>query len=180
MRVSRTVVLAAAAWVVVVIVGASLNWAVISRAGEDVGNGTGPVLSADATSPPARSAPATSVPTSNDGSTTTPISPRPSSPSTSSAATTSSPTTTSASGPAEQQPVRRSWQGTAGFVLAACTGAAIDLVQAVPNPGFRAELDDTGPDKIRVEFESMDDERRTRVYAVCVGGEPSFEVDLDD
>ncbi len=43
--------------------------------------------------------------------------------------------------------------------------------------GFRIEQDDTGPEEIRVEFESLDERSRTRVEAVCRAGTPVFEVD---
>jgi hypothetical protein len=65
-------------------------------------------------------------------------------------------------------------------VRVACTGDTIRLVTSSPNPGFRVELDETGPDKVRVEFENTDDERNTRVEATCDSGVPTFEAETED
>ena len=69
---------------------------------------------------------------------------------------------------------RRSWQGPAGVVSAECRGAAVRLTGATPTSGYGVEVDDTGPDRLRVEFESGDGDRRTRVEATCRAGIPVF------
>ena len=71
---------------------------------------------------------------------------------------------------------RRTWQGAPGQVTAECVGPQISVANAQPVVGFRIEQDDTGPEEIRVEFESLDGSR-TRVEAVCRAGTPVFEVD---
>ena len=73
--------------------------------------------------------------------------------------------------------MRRTWRGAAGVVVAECRGGAIALAAAQPNSGWSIEVDDTGPDDLRVEFENGD--ARVRVEASCVGGTPSFAVDSD-
>ena len=72
-------------------------------------------------------------------------------------------------------PARRSWQGAAGVVVAECQGGAISLASARPNSGWSIEVDKTGPDDLRVEFENADD-GRVRVEATCAGGSPAFVV----
>ena len=54
MRINRTYALAGAAWLVLVVVGAVLVWAVISRAGESLVTQPGPPIgeAAPITSPP--------------------------------------------------------------------------------------------------------------------------------
>ena len=73
----------------------------------------------------------------------------------------------------------RSWQGSAGVVTVECRGPNISLKGAQPNSGWSIDVDDRGPDKVRVDFESNNSERRTRVQAECVGGSPRFDVDSD-
>jgi hypothetical protein len=161
MTIRRSVVLAAVAWLVVVTAGATLIWAVISRAGEGVGSEAESVLKVEspAGQPTAGDrSPSASAPTATSGTT---------------------PTRSPATG-ATGQETQRSWLGTAGSVRVACTGDTIRLVTSSPNPGFRVELDETGPDKVRVEFENTDDERNTRVEATCDSGVPTFEAETED
>jgi hypothetical protein len=81
--------------------------------------------------------------------------------------------------PREQPGNRRTWHGAAGYVTVACDDGAASLPSAGPNPGWRIEIDDTGPDEVRVEFEVGDGDGRVRVEAVCRTGAPVFEVDSD-
>jgi len=164
----RRFALGTVVWVLVVTAGATLVWTVISDAGAEVAGElpTTPVASTDgqrASDPPTPTATATGTPTGTPTGTAT----GPSAPSTS----------------APQEPaqpadlVRRTWRGAAGFVVAECRGAAISLGAAQPNSGWWIEVDHTGPDDLRVEFEN--DGARVRVEASCVGGTPSFAVDSD-
>ncbi len=150
----RRVVLGALAWVAIVSVGAFLVWTVISEAGAGVA-GNLPVTT-------------TTTTTTDSGGQTTSAPP--------SATQPASPSTSAPQQPAG--PVRRSWQGAAGAVVASCDGSAIALVSARPNSGWSIEVDHTGPDDLRVEFESGGD-GRVRVEAACAGGTPSFVVDAD-
>ena len=157
MKARRDLALAGVVWVVVVVVGASLVWAVISRVGAGVAGGDEPIPAA--------------APSSSDSATTSTPSHSPSdSPS-------ASPSATSSESASPAAPVRRSWQGAAGVVSAECRGTAVRLVGAVPNSGYGVEVDDQGPARLRVEFESGDGDRRTRVEAVCSGGVPVFTED---
>ncbi len=50
-----------------------------------------------------------------------------------------------------------------GTVVVEASGGAVSLVSAVPNPGYEVEVDDAGPDEVRVEFESDDSKSEVRV-----------------
>lgn len=167
MKARRDVALAVVVWVVVVVVCASLVWAVISRAGRGVAGGDDPLPAAE------RSAPAAS------DSAGTPTRSPSRSPSGSSSSSSSSPSSSDpSSGPGSPAvTVRRSWQGRAGVVFAECRGTAIRLTGASPTSGYAAEVDDSGPDRVRVEFESEDGDRRTWVEAECRAGVPAFTED---
>jgi hypothetical protein len=64
-------------------------------------------------------------------------------------------------------------------VVAECRGAAVSG-SAQPASGWRVEVDDNGPGRLRVELESVGGESRVRVEAVCAAGTPDFSVDTDD
>ena len=76
----------------------------------------------------------------------------------------------------EPVPGSGTWTGTGGRLTASCEGNAISLGGAVPADGYWAKPYERGPDRLRVDFESKDDDDRTevRVYAVCVDGRPEF------
>lgn len=154
MKARRDVALAVVAWVVVVAVCATLVWTVISRAGRGVAGGGDALPAAEQSAPRASGSSTTPVPSSSRSPSGSPS--RPDSP--------SSPDVTA----------RRSWQGPAGVVSAECRGAAARLTGATPTSGYGVEVDDTGPDRLRVEFESGDGDRRTRVEATCRAGVPVF------
>ena len=50
-----------------------------------------------------------------------------------------------------------------GTVVVEASGGSVSLVSAVPNPGYTVEVDDGGPDEVRVEFESDDSKSEVRV-----------------
>lgn len=141
MKVSRTVLLGALSWVLVVAVGSTLVWAVISRAGDGVVSASPPVVGS----------------TSNPGSGPSSPGPKPS--------------------PNASAPVRRTWQGVGGVVVAECLGAEISRVSSTADVGFATEAKETGPERLRVEFEGREDESgsHSEVLAVCVAGVPQFE-----
>jgi hypothetical protein len=150
----RRFVLGAAVWVLVVTAGATMVWTVISKAGAEVAGDLPPTtVSSTGTS---TGTPAGGQPASNPPSETGPAAPSTSAPA------------------APAGPTRRSWQGAAGVVVAECQGGAISLASARPNSGWSMEVDHTGPDDVRVEFENGDG--RVRVEATCAGGTPSFVV----
>ena len=140
-------------WVVVAAAGATLTWAVISRAGTGVSGGLEAVPGAATTGAPGETV---------SGSTLSP---------------STSPGGTGGTGsPATDNPVSRTWQGAAGVVSVSCRGAVISRDSAFAYSGYVMEEDDVGPDRVRVEFEN-DDDGRTRVEAECVDGVPVFSDD---
>ena len=163
MNVPRSTLIYTAVWVGVVVVCSTLVWAVISRAGEGV----------TSEEPPTRS-PSTSVPRGTGPPATAPTI----SPSDSPSTTPSSPTTPV--DPSTLTAVERTWSGPGGVVVVVCRGAAAELGPARPDTGFMTEVNDTGPQRVEVEFEGTgENDAKTRVRAQCVNGEPSFDVDTD-
>ena len=163
MNVPRSTLIYTAIWVGVVVVCSTLVWAVISRAGEGV----------TSEEPPTRN-PSTSVPRGTGPPDTAPTL----SPSDSPSTTPASPTTPV--DPSTVTAVERTWSGAGGVVVVVCRGTAAELGTARPDNGFMTEVNDTGPQRVEVEFEgSGENDAETRVRAECVNGEPSFEVDTD-
>ena len=65
-------------------------------------------------------------------------------------------------------------------MIAECRGSVISLDAAQPNDGFRIEVDDRGPDDLRVEFEGLgESDRKTEVRGECEGGVPVLEIRND-
>lgn len=170
MRARPAVAVWVVGWVVVAVAGATLAWGVISRAGGGVSGGL------DTTSEPLED-----VTTPNDTVTGRTLSPSdPPSPSSTPDPSAPSSTGDGAGGTggagAAVAPVSRTWHGAAGVVTVSCRGPAISLDNgALAYSGYEVEVDDSGPDRVRVEFES--DESKVRVEAECVGGEPVFSDD---
>jgi hypothetical protein len=155
----RSIVLAAGLWLAVVVVVSVATWTVIDAAGRDV--------TARPSIDPGAAGGATSTPS------TTAASPR----ATPSRMPTAAPVpTTPDPGP---RPQERTWAGSAGSVTARCAGGTISLVSATPADGWRMEVEDRGPGRVRVELRSGDDgeEREVEVRAECSGGVPGFRVD---
>lgn len=205
-RARPTLLLLVAAWVAVVVLVAGATWWAIDSAGRQVltsgspaplpSSGTTPDIvsspSEDVRSPGARASGSPS-PSRTQGA-TAPAVPGPagatptSAPSTRDEPTpepTPGPTTGPASGTPSQPPPPqtqvRSWQGAAGTVTVACRGATISLQSVTPSDGWGFEVDDHGTQRVRVDFESREeDERRTEVESECGGGAPRFEVRSDD
>ena len=61
-----------------------------------------------------------------------------------------------------------------------CHGATISLKGAQPNSGWSIDIDERGPEEVRIDFDKTNGERRTRVQSECVGGTPRFDVDQGD
>lgn len=195
---SYTWIWAAVAWVVVVVAVSTVTWAVIDSAGRNVlaqdgGIGDGPPPTSRAMTPGpgtpstsetdvTRSPTGTGEPPATDTPSvappppaTSPSSVAPPLPSSSPPAPTAAP---SAGG------VTRTWQGTAGTVTVRCVGDRINLQSASPGDGWRVEVDEQGPEKVKVELTSGGqddevDEREVHVEARCAGATPRFQVEQD-
>lgn len=70
----------------------------------------------------------------------------------------------------------RTWSGTGGRVTAICAGEAISLGSAFPDVGYTVKPYESGPERLRVDFESKDadDYGEVKVFASCVDGRPEF------
>ncbi len=203
----RSVLVAVALWLGVVVVVSGATWTVIDAAGRDVttrpasdpaaAGVPASTTSNGATSPtrratrtprprhprsPAPSRPATTAPAATVGpATSTP----PPAPSPAAGATTRAP----APRPSTRapDPVERTWAGSVGSVTARCTGSRIALAAATPADGWRMQVDERGPGRIEVEFRSATSDRAedesedhgdsVDVRAECAGGVPRFRVD---
>lgn len=188
----QRVLAATLAWLVVVASVSALVWVVISRAGDDLVSADrpltttgGPGTTTAATDRPSRtpSQSPSQAPSgggseggSDSASPSTGSSPAvpPPTPSGSPATPTEPPT-----GSTTEQ--RRTWQGQAGSIVAACGASGIRLVSAQPANGFRAEVKNEDG-ALEVEFEGREDRAGTdvKVDVRCVDGLPSFSADSDD
>lgn len=159
----RSAALGAAAWgmvwVLVIALGSSLVWVVISSAGSEVSDTAGTTTFTGAelevSLPPATSR-----------------SPRPS----------RSASSSSSSAPAKPAVEQATWTGPAGALTVECRGATIALVGAYPSAdGWAVEVKDRGPERVEAEFEGRGDQEgaETRVRAECVSGVPRFEAQTE-
>jgi hypothetical protein len=152
-----------ALWALALVLTTTLTWRIVSAAGQQVNATSGAPLEVG---PPA--AGPTTTTTIGPPTTTTPTStPPPSNPG-------SSPTTDATS--AESETVVIPTDG--GTVTVNVGSNGVTYLSAVPRPGFAVEIDDPGPPRVRVEFES--DEARVEVRAEVRDGELEIEIDSDD
>ncbi len=194
---------AIALWFVVVALGSTAVWAVISRAGDGVVGapaprgqvGAGPSASRSTATPQPgtsfRSSPsATRSSKPATGPSSSPVEPwsptltdDPSTPSSPSTHGTgghhtggpSSPTSSSSS----NGPVRRTWSRSGvGWVTVECKGSSITLAGASPEDGWGIEKDSTGT-RVHVHFEEYQGDGEAEVTAVCKSGVPDFSTGSD-
>lgn len=184
----RTWVLAATAWVGVVIVGSALTWLAIDRAGQQVSGTaassetTRPAVVGTIGSPPVASGTPSVVPSGtasvmpSAGGT---ASSAPATPTRTPTSTPTHPTKSSGGSPPKSSPPAnteiRTWSGPSGSVTVSCTGSTIRFQGASPNDGWRVERGDDSGDEIEVKFE--EDETEVQVKATCVSGVPRFQVE---
>lgn len=138
-----------AGWLLVLAVTTALTWQIVSFADNQVS--ARPVAVAPSTSSTIEEATtSTSSPT-----TTTPGD------DTSSSSSSSSSTSTSTSSPSSISTSTEAWSvrtiaTDGGTVVVRHRPNEVELQAATPLPGFQMEIDDTGPQRVRVEFESDD------------------------
>lgn len=153
------------AWVVVLLITTSLAWQIVSLASNQVADE--PVAIAAATTTP-QDRSTTSSPTTTPGPTTAP-----STTGTTTAGSTPTTSTPGGGGSSSQSPSSTSptsssaaaWslrtittQG--GTVVVRYRPNEVELQAATPAPGFEMEIDDSGPPRVRVEFENDDSDIR--------------------
>ena len=199
--------LAAAAWLALILGTSTAVWAVIDAAGHRVTASaslpaTGRVLpaaaspSADPQRPGRRSGgakptvrpgrparhsavplPASATPSAGARpGTTAPVPPVPAPPRRSPHASPSSPAPPPPA-PASEQ---RTWQGSSGNVVAACSGASISLRGALANTGWRVQVENRGPQTVQVHFERSDDSAEVQLVGTCSQGAPGFTTSARD
>ncbi len=149
-------------WLVAAVVATTFTWAALSSADRQVGGSpavlavpqtTATTGAATTSTRAARQAPSTSPSPAG----TSPITAPP--PSTSS--TTSTSTTTTEPSTAEWTSLTVPSAG--GVVVVRHRPEEVRLESATPSPGFTMEIDDSGPDEVRVEFEGVDADYEIRV-----------------
>ena len=193
----RSLTIGALVWLAVVVVVSVATWTVIDAAGRDVtarpaGDpvGAGPLVRSTApaaTSSPQRSrtpaaTPRTRTPRPTRTTAAAPSVPPSTAPPVDRPTSQAEPRPAQAPAPAAQE---RTWSGSAGTVTVRCVGRRASLVSATPADGWRMEVKDRGPDRVRVELESRGesgeaydgDSDKADVRAECLGGSPRFRVD---
>jgi hypothetical protein len=70
--------------------------------------------------------------------------------------------------------VTSTWQVAGGQVSARCRGQAIALLYATPTDGWNMEIEEDGPGRVEVHYESRTAE--SELTARCVGGRPTAQV----
>ncbi len=196
---ARVIVVTIAAWVAVVLMGSSLVWTVISRAGDGVTGSSAPVLAgSDSIAPnPDRTSLGSPSPhhtghrdhTKHQNHTSKPHTDQPSSSPKPSSSPSSSPSTPSghhskhhnghSKPPTAPNPELRTWSGKAGSVTVSCTGSLIRLVSAQPNVGYRVEVD-RGTREVQVVFQRTGEGAEVQITGVCSGGTPQLHSEFDD
>lgn len=197
MNLRRAAIVAVTVWVAVVLVGSTMVWAVISRAGREV------IAVTDAPVDPASSAASPRHKPGHSGSGRPSSHPshrhsqRPDgSASPSGGASQPSGTESSAGGqpgsshtshpgggqtsappPPGPDPRRDTWSGRGGTVMLECTGPKVTDVSAYPNAGYRYVVEDKTSSSLEVKFVGSDEEHEVEVYAYCQGGTPHFRAD---
>lgn len=195
MRMRRAVIVIAAVWVAVVMVGSTMVWAVISRAGREVA-----AVSDPNTVPGTTLHRASDAPSVHPGDTIThrphhghhdggddeqpggddPSSPVTSDPSSSTGTSTPGqpkPSREPSSSPAGPTPVQATWNGRPGTVTLECTGPTRTDLVVVPADGWRWEVDDPTSSSVTVKFQRVGGDSEFEVKSYCVAGQPHFRVE---
>lgn len=172
----RTMFLAVAGWLGVVLAVSVLTWSVIDSAGQEVLGADEPAVvgttdpslrpprpEPSRTPVPSQTAPATTPDSGTEGPSETPPS-RPA---------------TTASSPAPDTRIG-TWRGSAGTVVVACTDARVELRSATPSDDWRVQVDKRGPEEVEVDFERTGEaEGEVKVDARCRDGVPRFSVETE-
>ena len=175
---ARRAVLVAVAWLALVVVGSSLVWAVVSRAGVGVdAGGSVPVVA----TPSGSTAPRSPTPSGSPYAVPSPSAPSAPSPPTSPGSQPSSSQPSSAPPASPPAPQRGGWSGPGGTVVVTCTGDRIAFEGASADDGWNIEVKDRGPQRVRVELEERSgSERETHVEGRCTGGRAEFATGGED
>lgn len=167
----------AAAWVAALVITTVLTWQIVGLADSQVGDT--PVAVAPA---PTSTTPSTTSTTVATTTTSVPTTTSTSSQTTTTATTGSgsSPTTTATTIPAQTTAAVdwtvRTINSQGGTVVVRHRPGEVELQAATPAAGFSVEIDDRGPERVRVEFEGEEDD-----FGVEVEWEDgNLDVSVDD
>lgn len=144
----------AAAWVAALVAATVLTWQIVGLADSQVGESPvaiAPPLSTTLPEGTTSSAPTTSLDPTPASTATTPA--------TTSTAATDSTSSSSSTATTAQWSVR-TVTSPGGSVVIRHRPGMVELQAATPASGFGVEIDDDGPDRVRVEFEGEDVEYR--------------------
>jgi hypothetical protein len=143
----------AAAWMAALVLATALTWQIVGLADSQVGDG------------PVAAAPTLPVASSTSNATATSLPPDTTSPTT--ASTTTAAPAPSTSTPPSTEPAAewsvRTVNSAGGTVVVRHRSGEVELQAATPASGFSVEIDDSGPDRVRVEFEADDADIRVEV-----------------
>ena len=168
---------AAAAWVVALAVATALTWQIVSFADSQVSAQPVEVQATATSSSPASDTTSTSL---DDADMSTSL-PGTSSTSTSTPdqTTTTSPGASTSSSTATTEVVGwsvRTVNTAGGNVVVRYRPDEVELQSATPAPGFEVEVDESGPPRVRVEFESDDSDIRVEVR----WDDGGLDIEIDD
>lgn len=156
----------AAAWVAALVAATVLTWQIVGLADSQVGEGpvaVAPTLETTPDQPDASTSTTAVNSTAASAPTTTTPGPTTSTSGDSSAPSTSSSPSSSTSSTFVSSWSLRSVSSPGGVVVVRYRPGEVELQAATPLPGFAVEIDDAGPPRVRVEFESADSEVRVEV-----------------
>ncbi len=192
MRARRALLAAVTAWLAVVLVGATVVWAVISRAGEELAASDRQpwdTASAARSADPEVSKPAKPI-QRRPGKTRTPAEPSSSAPSSPGQQPSSSPSTglapptapSSGTPPPPTNVITATWDKTPGTVRISCRGEVLlNNYYVSAHLGWetdgKPELSDG---KLEVHFQQENGDGEYELTARCVGGSPQFVGHDDD
>ena len=169
----------AAAWVAALVVTTVLTWQIVGLADSQVGETPEAIAPPFATSSTVESimtttSRGTTTSTARSGTTTPGTS---TSSSVRSSPTSSSPvTTTSTTGELEWS--LRTVNSIGGSVVVRYRSSEVELQAATPAPGFGVEVEDSGPDRVRVDFEAA--EANARIEVRWKDGDLEVVIDEND
>jgi hypothetical protein len=144
----------AAAWVAALVLATVLTWQIVGLADSQVGD------------VPVAAAPTLPDASSTSIATTTSLAPDTTSPTTEATSPSTSTPTATSTPPSTETAAEwsvRTVNSAGGTVVVRHRPGEVELQAATPASGFSVEIDDSGPDRVRVEFEADDADIRVEV-----------------
>ena len=165
----------AAAWLVALVAATVLTWQIVGLADSQVGESPMAVAPMLTTEDTASTTSSMASPSTEDRRTTSTTASATTSTSDSGSETSTSSSPSSAPSTSSTAWSIRSVTTTGGVVVLSYRPDEVELQAATPAPGYAVEIDDPGPPRVRVEFESDDDD--VRVEARWDNG--GLDIDVD-